>query len=95
MARAKQPNCPYCNVVMVESGPYPVDVPLVGEVPATLYVCQNPDELCGYFAIIGTKVHVEAPAPSDDEKFAERTHMPPPRDQRDKSRPEKTPSRVP
>lgn len=51
----REPHCPNCNVQMEPQGEMPIDL-AIASVVGELYVCPNPDELCGYFTIFGEKV---------------------------------------
>ncbi len=55
MARTKTPKCPNCNVDLVRVDEFPIELFWFGEVTPTLYVCQNPDDVCGHFTIFGQK----------------------------------------
>ncbi len=57
----RDPHCPNCNVLMTRESDIEIPLgPLV--VPAALYVCPNPDDLCGHFTIFGEKMTVSADA---------------------------------
>ena len=63
-ARTKAPKCPNCNVdLVVAAADFPIDFPILGPVdPApTLFVCQNSDDVCGFFTIFGRKVQPPEP----------------------------------
>lgn len=57
------PKCPNCNVDLVPVGDFVVEVPLLGVIdpPPVLYVCQNPDSICGHFTIFGRKQTTDPP----------------------------------